>query len=265
MKLRKIMYIATASLVAFANFSCSDIDENERLIESPLNQEEIVRNVLVEDFTGQECVNCPTAHEVIEGLHILYGSENLIAVSIHGGSLAINENDKDYGLANDIGEEYNKYWEVKEWPKGMVDRSPLLAHTAWTAKILDDYVKYTPVDIEVSTSYTENDRNLKIDVKTTSEQAVSGKLQVWLTEDNIEALQWMPNGKRNYEYIHNNVLRAAVNGAWGTDYSVSRNGTTQDSFNFTIREDWVADNMAVVAFVYNNDGVVQVVRQPLKR
>ena len=264
MKLRNILYLSALSLAAFVNFSCSELDENERLIEAPLQPEEIVRNVLVEDFTGQNCVNCPTAHEIVEQLQEQYGREHLVAVSIHGGSLAIHEDDRAYGLANDLGEEYNRFWEVKEWPKGMVDRSPLLSHLSWTAKIVDDYVKYTPLDIEIATTFNENNRELTVDVTTNSTEALAGKLQIWLTEDEIVAPQYMPNGRRDNSYVHNNVLRAAVNGTWGTDYEVSRNGSTHDTFTYEIREDWDADNIAVVAFVYDNDGVVQVIRKPLK-
>ena len=46
---------------------------------------------------------------------------------------------------------------------------------------------------------------------------VNGKLQVWIVEDGVKALQMMPDGSANKEYVHNHVFRAAVNGTWGED------------------------------------------------
>ena len=75
-------------------FSCDYIDENERFIvvdshfEQP-DTESVVKNVLLEDFTGQRCVNCPRGSEVIEQLQEAY-PERLIAVGIHGGPLGFS-------------------------------------------------------------------------------------------------------------------------------------------------------------------------------
>ena len=80
---------------------CDYIAEDERLIyEKP---EPAQRVVLLEDFTGQRCSNCPTATAVIEQLHEAYG-EALVAVGIHCGPLAFAGNAKVVGLKTDIGD-----------------------------------------------------------------------------------------------------------------------------------------------------------------
>jgi len=43
---------------------------------------EVLRHVLVEEFTGVQCVNCPQGSQLIENLINTHG-ERLIAVSIH--------------------------------------------------------------------------------------------------------------------------------------------------------------------------------------
>ena len=51
--------------------ACSHIAEDEQLIEVAVDDmptNEIMRNVLLEDFTGQRCVNCPKAAEIIHQL-----------------------------------------------------------------------------------------------------------------------------------------------------------------------------------------------------
>ena len=86
----------------------------------------------------------------------------------------------------------------------------------------------------------------------------SGKLQLWLTEDGITAFQMMPDGTRNMEYIHRHVFRAAINGTWGESVSVAEGETfTTKDYLFAIPEGWNADRLSVVAFVYNDQGVLQ--------
>ena len=66
--MRKIIYTA---LVAFGLIACDNIAEEDRLIYEPLP--EVNRSVLIEDFTGQRCVNCPTAADEIQKLQKEYG------------------------------------------------------------------------------------------------------------------------------------------------------------------------------------------------
>ena len=68
MKMKNIFSLAVIALAALS--SCSNIAEDERFIPG-----EMVggggKNILIEDFTGQNCVNCPLAMEELEKLHIL--------------------------------------------------------------------------------------------------------------------------------------------------------------------------------------------------
>ena len=80
-RISTLLYVAlTAIIVA----SCSNIAEDDRLIyiEPVLNAG---RNVLIEDFTGQRCTNCPKATDAIHEMQEAYGS-SVIPVAIHCGS-----------------------------------------------------------------------------------------------------------------------------------------------------------------------------------
>ena len=57
---------AIGAILAPLAAGCDSVDENDRYIEMP--PVESNRVVLLEDFTGQYCVNCPDAHEVMEQL-----------------------------------------------------------------------------------------------------------------------------------------------------------------------------------------------------
>ena len=56
--------------------ACSQIDEGERLIY--VEPTEAQRVVLVEDFTGQKCVNCPNATNVLHEILEAYGDANTV-------------------------------------------------------------------------------------------------------------------------------------------------------------------------------------------
>jgi hypothetical protein len=66
-----------SSLICLLFAACDHIDENDRLIY--VEPESVKRCVLLEDFTGQKCVNCPRGTEVIEQLQETY-PDNVIAV-----------------------------------------------------------------------------------------------------------------------------------------------------------------------------------------
>ena len=84
-------------LLAFAGFgltACDNVDEGERF-EGPLDLEEVLakseKNVLIEDFTGQRCTNCPNAAQKIHEFQEQYGKDRVIAVAIHGGGFGVDE------------------------------------------------------------------------------------------------------------------------------------------------------------------------------
>ena len=89
---------------------------------------------------------------------------------------------------------------------------------------------------------TLNDKQIDITITETSQQnAVSGKLQVWIIEDGIVATQLMPDG--------------SANGA-GT--------TLTQTFHQAIDSQWDTTKLSVVAFVYNDKGIEQAIKVNIK-
>ena len=86
---------------------------------------------------------------------------------------------------------------------------------------------------------------------------------MWLIEDGIVALQMMPDGSSNDDYVHNHVFRAAVNGTWGEDVTVKEGEATNKQYTYTLPENWNAENVSVVAFVYSDNGVEQTVKKAI--
>ena len=258
--------VATAAM-AMAAASCSNIDEGDRLIY--VKPAEVGRAILIEDFTGQRCVNCPTGTEIINGIVDTYGEDNVIAVGVHSGPLGFAGNSKTVGLMTDTGNEYYTHWDKENkmgqpWVIFNRKTSPDSHYNNWAAMVSTIISEKANLSVKIANAYDVATRTLTTKVGADGVNGtVNGKLQVWIVEDGVKALQMMPDGKSNKEYIHNHVFRAAVNGTWGEDVTVKEGETTTKQYSYKLPEAWNADNIAVVAFVYNDSGVENVAKKHL--
>lgn len=241
-----LLFLITLPLL----IACDHIGEDDRYIETGGVQAQ--RRVLLEEFTGQRCVNCPAAHAVIEKLEEQYG-EDLIVVSIHAGNFGIKA---PAGLMQPEGDEYAAKWGVSAYPCGVVDmKGGVLNTDAWASAIRNDLSKETPLDLELEAKINGND----IDITTSllSSEKISGNLLLWVVESGIVAYQ-IDGDSYHLDYVHNNVFRACVNGLWGQSVEIVSNTTQEISNSITINEAWNLENISIVGYVYNDSGVIQV-------
>lgn len=267
MKIKNLFLGVATAAMAMAAASCSNIDEGDRLIY--VKPAEVGRAILIEDFTGQKCINCPTGTEIINGIVDTYGEDNVIAVGIHSGPLGFAGNSKTPGLMTDTGNEYYTRWDKENkmgqpWVIFNRKTSPDSHYNNWAAMVGTIISEKANLSVKIANAYDAATRTLTTTVGAFGTNGtVNGKLQVWIVEDGVKALQMMPDGKSNKEYIHNHVFRAAVNGTWGEDVTVKEGETTTKQYSYKLPEAWNADNIAVVAFVYNDGGVENVAKKHL--
>lgn len=267
MKIKNIFLGVATAAMAMAAASCSNIDEGDRLIY--VKPAEVGRAILIEDFTGQRCINCPTGTEIINGIVSTYGEDNVIAVGIHSGPLGFAGNSKTVGLMTDTGNEYYTRWDKENkmgqpWVIFNRKTSPDSHYNNWAAIVGTIISEKANLSVKIANAYDAATRTLTTTVGADGVNGtVNGKLQVWIVEDGVKALQMMPDGKSNKEYIHNHVFRAAVNGTWGEDVTVKEGETTTKQYSYKLPETWNADNIAIVAFVYNDSGVENVAKKHL--
>lgn len=272
----KILFAGASLIMASAFVACDDIAEQDRFIKVESTVPE--RVVLIEDFTGQSCSNCPDAHLIVESLEKQY-SDAVVAVSIHGGKLAIS---KDYtvfgtlvGLANPEGEYYNNKFQIPSWPKGMINRNgQLYEFSDWASIVRSELSRPTDLGIELTANLVNKTKtgsqlseSINIDVDLLPQADIDGALQVWVLESNIVARQTTLTGRDN-NYVHNNVLRAAVNGNDGEPVALKKGVHHSVSYSIDVRYDdkerWNTDHLSVVAFVYGADGVHQAAKTNVK-
>ena len=101
---------------------------------------------------------------------------------------------------------------------------------------------------------------IESDLKTLAED-VKGKLQLWLVEDSVVAPQMFPNNKVEKEYVHNHVFRAAINGEWGTELTLSTKSVHKEKTTYILPAGIQPNKAWIVGFFYNESGVLQAVRQ----
>lgn len=266
LRLSRRIAVAATAMLALALASCdTQIDEDDRLVE----QSDTVnlkdgKNVLVVDFTGQRCVNCPTANDEIHALQEAYGADRVVAVAMHSGPLGFRTRNGFLGLSTDEGDAYYNQWGIDHQPMGVIDYHGPYNYDLWPGLVIQQLKIVPLVSIQVSpTPQAEGSREFAGTVSMTSPRgAISARLQLWLTEDSISAFQMLPTGGRDLQYNHMHVYRAAVNGTDGQPVELDEEPTTVE-YSFNADEAWNLNHLWMVAFVYDQDGVLQVVRKKL--
>ena len=257
MKVINITKTILAAMGATFFCACDQVDSDERYIELP--PAEARRVVLLEEYTGQKCPNCPVAHQAIDALHEIF-ADTLITVSIHCGGDAFSYNGAQFpfGLASDLTQALGDEAGVYALPCGVVNRnSGILSYAEWQSAIRK--AKSQPSCIELSATAAVKGENIDVDVEINPTDNIKGRLLVWVVESKIVAPQ--QNGSKFVvEYEHNHVLRASANGQHGDEFTLVTREPQTASYSIKINEKWNKENLSIVVFMYNNkEGVLQAV------
>lgn len=191
----------------------------------------IPRNVIVEDFTGFRCVNCPLATEALEQLEGVYGDQ-LIPVGIHMIDFFCEpQADPEHpgffltDFRTPDGQAYENTFEVFGIPVGTVNRtedngSLLIGFGAWDGKIGE--VLSTPADVDIKikqAEYNAGSGQIDVQIDALFDNAVDGShnLTIYLLEDSI--LEGQYDGSDVLEnYLHRHVFRGTLNSTWGDQF-----------------------------------------------
>lgn len=260
MKKRFRLLYAVLSVAALGFTACDEVDEGQRYLLMP--DVEAKRAVLLEEFTGQMCTNCPDAQRRISNMKEQYG-EQLIVVGIHAGHFGMSEAEfGSLGLMQPEGDEYAAHWSIEAYPAGVINRtSGALNAPEWATYVRNEMTKMASLDIQLAAVVATNeagDSIVSIRAELEPSASVSGKLQLWITESNIVGFQ-IDGGNTLMDYVHNHVYRASVNGTWGEDVALEANIYQTVERTIPVRDNWNTANLSVVGFVYNDaEGVLQV-------
>ena len=247
--------------------------EDVTVVFPDLNPDEVYRKVLMEEYTGHRCSNCPAAHQVLDQLHALYG-DTLVIVGIHATSLAATNLDYPYDFRTEVGTVLASDFGINAIPAAVFNREN---HTGgwgkdeWMGKLRELDRSSVPAAIQLINEYDASTAQLKANVKVTMLEEYEHPLylSLFLIEDGIVKPQ-LSGMTMIPEYTHNHVLRAALNGTYGAYLTVD--GILEKGSAYTygcglsfLEHDWNAANCTVVAILYDfaNGEVLQVEALPV--
>ncbi len=254
-------------------FSCDEIDApfGENNSNNGGGDTTIVyfRKVLVEDFTGHTCGNCPRAAEKIELLKENYG-DKIVSMAVHVGFFAEpsapgTEFETDY--RNPTGNELDQFFGNASagLPNGLINRKAfsgqtIIQYNDWATKVSELVAIPADAWIKATPSLNQTTREVSVSVLTSILQEVDEPLSIvmYLVEDSIVSPQKdyspsVPNGVIE-TYIHRHMLRTSVNGAFGEPLSSNLSYAANQQFtttgNYTIPAAWNLSQMHVITVLY---------------
>ncbi len=273
MKFAKRLFIAVPLVVLFFT-SCDKVKvpyalaKHGNITDTVIGWQDTViptKRVLLEDYTGHKCPNCPAAAAIARSQEAFYHGK-LIGLAVHAGYYAIpgsGEFAADFRSA--AGEEWNTDFLISAYPSGMINRKEFNGHQIlgseeWVtdiAAIIDQ-----PPDLNMlilSNTYDSISRKVNSVIYSQFRQSLAGSynITVCVVENNIISAQDSLS-TIIHNYVFNNVLRGSVNGTYGEvlTNSVDPSLTYLGRFSIPINTSWVAENCWILAFVSKNENDV---------
>jgi thiol-disulfide isomerase/thioredoxin len=236
--MKKIKYIiATLFGILLFNITSCDIIEGPYLIDNNTNTVDtntFVKKVLIEDFTGHRCPNCPAAAEELVSLQDFYG-DRVIGIAIHPSSPAfstpspLTASSYTYDFRTQFGDDIDNIFEITTvgLPRGMVNRTGFdtqhqLGKDEWSSIVQTELEKAPIFGITLSSNVSNGNGTISITAEALTninldkkEKIEDYNIVICLTEKNI--VQWQKDNTAGdiEDYEHNHVLRTMINTTFG--------------------------------------------------
>lgn len=251
-------------VAALSFIGCTAIDKDNRLIPYEYEVPDGEHIVLVEDYTGQKCNNCPVFATGLSEFVAQVPEGRIITVAIHDKNLLSKRGST---FPTPSGTEYTKALGISYVPIGVVDRQTnesgatalynLSARGDFESAITAALGLPQQMGLNAVASFEADRSKVHFEVTATRNEHTKVAdenlmIQAWLIENGVVASQTMPNNTENEEYVHNHLLRAALNGDWGeaispgviykhtADIPVEGAGAVENK-----------DNLKLILFVYD--------------
>jgi hypothetical protein len=250
--------------------ACEVIPENEQITEvfTPTDPSAIKRTSVLIEYSGWQCVNCPTAAEEAHHLKEQYG-EDLVVVVMHPESNPNTRHNNKPQLNYTCPEADSIYimmggTNTTPFPTGNVNmvkdatKGYFNDYDKWATLVSQAYSTPKPVIIgqEVEGTTDSKDITITIDITNAGSEMMDATLQVWLTEDNVIGSQKKPEGT-DKNYAHNHLMRASISPLWGDAVRLEAQQKEQLTYHYTLPENVVKENCNIVVLVSVNGEVVQ--------
>lgn len=261
-----LKYLSALVILSLSLNSCDVIDDPIKDGVTPVlpDTNDVQRVVLLEEFTGVRCNNCPDAAKEAKRLRGIYGDQ-IVLVGIHATSLAEPDAKHPVDFTTPEGDNLASFFNLPGVPIGFMDRRGytgsggiLKPYNVWANEVQQALDEPVVANLAVSEE-SDNGNILKVSVDLTPLADFTTRdiwMNVILLEDSIVAPQTLPDKSVQDDYVHNHVYRTSFNGAYGEPLNSSnwQQGTTVNkTFSVNFSSEWIKDNSEVVAYIYDHD------------
>ena len=282
--------VLTAGYILFLS-SCQEVGPNINLhgnansvsdstyIESPVATPS-AKNILIEEFTGVNCPNCPSGHIVEAGIESQYPGR-ISGIALHptnslGSPFPFSLQNLEDPLSTSLYS-YLGFGGPDAEPCAAIDRQVfptqsgiLMLRDYWSTAVATDLTLTPQVNLTLSDIYNSTNHQVTVITQIHYTQNVSqpNNITIALTEDSVVTAQ-LDGANIDTFYVHNNVLRTILTGTDGDNVAYNPNVTLtagrviQLVYQTTLNTSWNPLNMHIIAFVHEH-ATSQVVYQSAK-
>ncbi len=196
--------------------ACTIIDPDDRLV--PVTDTPS-RPALLVEFTGINCVNCPTAEATAAELLSSFPQDHLVVVAMHPATNPFTQATAPYDYTCPEADEYYLHCGgtvQTPFPTGTINLAP-----AQDGSYFVDYPLWATALTQsrpwpIVTAYSVQVNNaLEISAVSLSLAPQDVSVITWLVEDSVQGAQRMEDGSLTLDYYHRHVLRQALSPVWG--------------------------------------------------
>ena len=229
-------------------------------IEIPVATTE-AKNVVIEEFTGVRCPNCPQGHIAIVNIKAA-NPNRVISVSLHpinslGYAYPFSTQNFTSTKAQSL---FDYIGQVGFEPVAAIDRilfsgqtKILLDKSLWSNYVTQQLTQASPANITLNKNFNSSTNELTIIVEVHYTQAVieANKLTVLLTESNMVSAQ-LDGAEIDTFYTHNDVMRDFISDTQGDAITPTREAgrVIRKVYKKILDSAWNPENMHIVAYLH---------------
>ena len=248
-----------AGIGLFCALTASGTAQERFVDETPQN-----RKVVLEEFTGVNCGNCPDGHHRANALRDAHPGE-VFLINIHQGSYAYPA---EIDLRTNYGDALASQAGINSYPNATINRHSfngsiaVADRTAWTSlsEVLLSTEAYANIAAKATVDWQTREMQVTVQVYYTGNSPASTNyLNVALLQDYIYGPQAGMNANMEQvdgnRYVHMHALRDLITGQWGEEITTTTQGSfVEKTYTYTIPEavrevPVEMGNISVVAFL----------------
>ena len=248
-----------AGIGLFCALTASGTAQERFVDETPQN-----RKVVLEEFTGVNCGNCPDGHRRANALRDAHPGE-VFLINIHQGSYAYPA---EIDLRTNYGDALASQAGINSYPNATINRHSfngsiaVADRTAWTSlsEGLLSTEAYANIAAKATVDWQTREMQVTVQVYYTGNSPASTNyLNVALLQDYIYGPQAGMNANMEQvdgnQYVHMHALRDLITGQWGEEITTTTQGSfVEKTYTYTIPEavrevPVEMENISVVAFL----------------